>query len=453
MERLSEQIRRVDPRETATDLYCITMLFLFPLFPGFSGYADITYSKLVFFVAATGLWPLALAFLTLRGRLPLPRPGAAQWAALALLAVALLSALCSPFFPGTLIGLGRYDGLLSTALYCLIFLGVSAFTRAKPLFARAFAAAAALCCVVAVLQLRGGNPLRLFPGDLRYADSGVRYSGAYLGTVGNTNLLDAVLCMAVPLCVCAFFEKKRPLYLLPLALSLAVLAAAGGSGAWVALGAFVLAALLLLPRTRTARICCALIAVLLPVAGLLVLWFRLGTSGTLWELSELLHGRVSDSFGSSRIRIWRACLALVPARPLLGGGPGTIAARLDIEFSRYVPETGATLRSFVDNAHSVYLGALVNTGALGLLATLALLTLCFVRALCRRGREPLSAAFALAAFCGAVHAFFGLGLCLTEPIFYVLLGLCACRDKPSPPMEVSTCEPDDDSISSPQPRS
>jgi O-antigen ligase len=63
-----------------------------------------------------------------------------------------------------------------------------------------------------------------------------------------------------------------------------------------------------------------------------------------------------------------------PARPLLGGGPAR-SPRLDIEFSRYVPRTGATLRSFVDNAHSVYLGALVNTGALGLLATLALLTL------------------------------------------------------------------------------
>jgi hypothetical protein len=73
MERLSEQIRRVDPRETATDLYCITMLFLFPLFPGFSGYADITFSNSSFRRRHRAL-AVALAFLTLRGRLPLRAP-------------------------------------------------------------------------------------------------------------------------------------------------------------------------------------------------------------------------------------------------------------------------------------------------------------------------------------------------------------------------------------------
>ena len=46
--------------ERITDIYLITMLLVFPLFFGFSGYAEITFSKFVFFLAATGLWLAAL---------------------------------------------------------------------------------------------------------------------------------------------------------------------------------------------------------------------------------------------------------------------------------------------------------------------------------------------------------------------------------------------------------
>ncbi len=56
--------------------------------------------------------------------------------------------------------------------------------------------------------------------------------------------------------------------------------------------------------------------------------------GTVYELSRVLHGEIRDSFGSSRIRIWKAVLALIPERPLLGGGPDTLALRLNVVFSR-----------------------------------------------------------------------------------------------------------------------
>ena len=429
MEQFSVQVRRSDPREAATDLYCTILLCLFPLFPGFSGYTNITFSKYVFLLAATALWLVALLVLTLRRRLPLPRFGTAQLAALAFLLLSVLSALISPWFPETVLGAGRWDGLLTTAVYCSIFLGVSLFTRPKPLHIYALGLAVTLCCAVALLQLLGRNPLGLYPDGLRYADAGVRYSGVYLGTIGNTNLLDAVLCLAVPLCVCEIL-KRRFLFLIPYALSVVVLAKAGGSGAALALACFVLAALLILPRGRTARIVCAALAALLALAALFILRFWRGTEGALYEISQVLRGHVEDSFGSSRIRIWRECLALFPQRPLLGGGPGTVASRLSIEFSRFVPETGATLRSYADNAHNVYLGYLVNVGVLGLASYLSLLVLALLCGLRRGRRSSLPRMLVLSVLCGAVHAFFGLGLCLTEPLFFALLGLCATVDPP-----------------------
>ena len=77
----------------------------------------------------------------------------------------------------------------------------------------------------------------------------------------------------------------------------------------------------------------------------------------------------------------------------------------------------------MDNAHNVFLGWLVNCGALGLAAYLALLVCCAVTLIRRKGQ--FWKALLLSLLCAAVHSFFGLGLCLTEPIFYALLGLAA----------------------------
>ncbi len=78
-------------QETATDLYLITLLGIFPLFPGLEGYANITFSKFLFFMTATGLWLAALLALQLRQRARFGRPTAAQWAALGFLAAVVLS--------------------------------------------------------------------------------------------------------------------------------------------------------------------------------------------------------------------------------------------------------------------------------------------------------------------------------------------------------------------------
>jgi len=434
MKLKSDLFRWSDPREAVTDLYCITILFLFLLFPGFSGYADITRSKYVFLLAATVLWLLALLVVSVRRKAPLPRLSAAQWAACAFLAVSVVSALCSPYFPDTLIGAGRYDGLLTTAVYCMIFLGVSLFTRPKPIHAYAFAAALTVCCAIAVLQLLGLNPLHLYPGDLRWQDAGIRYSGTYLGTIGNTNLLDAVLALAIPLCFIEAVSAHRFAFAVPLVLSLIIAAAAGGSGLHLSLAAFVLAALVLLPKQKRFRTLGALLAAVLLIAGLLVLWFLPQKDGSAFELSRMLHGHFEDSYGSSRILIWRNCLALIPERPLLGGGPGSLALRLNIVFSRFVPETGETLQSYVDNAHCIYLSYLSNIGVIGLVAYLSLLVCCAVRALQLMRERRIFLFCFLAAFCASVHACFALGLCLTEPYYFLLLAFCSpCR--PCHPVE------------------
>ena len=482
--------------ERITDVYIITMLLLFPLFFGFSGYSHITISKFVFFLAATGLWLAALLTAALLHRAEKPEKCRAQLAALALALAALLSWCCCGDLKTAFLGAGRYDGLLSTLAYVLVFLGVSAYGRRRALHFRAFALSVSLIALIALLQLAGRNPLHLYPRDLGYYDSGVRYSGVYLGTVGNTNILAAILCLALPLFLSLYICELDWFPLVPAVLAVPVLWKAGGDGlklaalvtalaappllisslarlrralralAWLLLAAALAAlwqpgpgaplrfvsaplpwALLLCaaalfalsavalpacfsPSARTLRRFFAALSGAAALAGLLTVLLGPWESGTLYEIGQMLRGHFEDGYGSSRIRIWRGCLALVPARPLLGCGPGMLAAHLDIQFSRFVPETGETLRSFADNAHNVYLAALASTGVLGLAAHLA--TLGFAAADGFRRRGALFLPLALGLMCAAIHAFFGLGLCLSEPLFWLALGLLCARDETAP---------------------
>ena len=160
------------------------------------------------------------------------------------------------------------------------------------------------------------------------------------------------------------------------------------------------------------------------IGGLAFVYFFGGkTGGSLFELHELLHGRAEDSFGSSRILIWKRALALFPQRPLLGGGAGTLPLRLDIQFSRFVEETGKTLSSSVDNAHNDYLGILLNSGLPALLSYLAAQAASLVQAAKQGGAFVLALTSAL--LCYWVSTFFGLGLFLVSPLMWLLWGLLA----------------------------
>lgn len=155
-----------------------------------------------------------------------------------------------------------------------------------------------------------------------------------------------------------------------------------------------------------------------------VFFFGTAAGGTMGELSQLLHGNVDDSFGSSRILIWRRALELFRETPLLGGGPGTFSLRADIHFSRFVEETGKTLTSSVDNAHNIYLGMLVNTGVVSLLFFLGAAFASLVRAAKSRF-SPTAFALGCSLFCYWIQGFFALGLFLVSPLAWIIWGLLA----------------------------
>lgn len=413
-----------------TDKYISLMLLVFPLWTGTEGYAAITRGKFLFFAVLSALYlALLLPCALLVGEKP-RRARLPQWFALAFMAAACLSAALSPYGRAVILGASRYDGLLTLLLYGGIFLGVSAFGEWKKYYVYLLAASASICSLVAIPQLLGGNPFGLYPGELTYFDANVRYTGEFLGTIGNTNLLAAFYCLCIPLFIWHALTHRAlrdRLVLAAAALCLGVLIASRVASGAVALAA---AAVVLMPyyvnytsHSRKKALIAAGCMAALCLAALAAVYFYGGGSGTLHELSQLLHGHVEDSYGSSRVAIWRECLRLAGERPLVGGGPDTLALRTDMTFSRFVEETGSTISTHVDNAHCEPLGYLVNLGALGLIPYLALCAESLRRFF--RGCAPAAGG---ALCCYYVQSLFGLGLCIVVPLVWIYMGL-VCSGK------------------------
>lgn len=198
------------------------------------------------------------------------------------------------------------------------------------------------------------------------------------------------------------------------------------------------------PAKKMRLMMCALSAGIVVCGLAFVYVYPFGEGGTLYELSRVLHGDIRDGFGSSRVLIWRNVLALVPEHPLLGGGPDSLAARLDLSFTRYVPETGQTLYTYVDNAHNEYLGYLVNVGVSGLAVYLALMGMTIAGWIRRRDWQGIGPALGCALVCYWIQGFFGLGLCIVAPLMWIAWGLMESGQPVFPLREIRKVEAADE---------
>lgn len=415
-----------------TDKYILAMLGLFPLYCGLRlhAYTAITASKFRFFAAATCLWLAVVLVLLVIGAVRGERYKVDVRPAHMLIAVFLVtgavSALFSEYGSVCLLGADRYDGYITTLLYASIFYGVSFLAVPRRRYAWALGVSATVCCIIAVLQLGGLDPFRLYPEGLNYYDKYEALNAPFLGTIGNTGLLAAYLCLAAPLLITfAVLSEKQTdsLLLLPGALSLSVLLACDVDAGVLALGGTVLVTVPVAIRKKKAARIAAGVSGGVTLLGLGALYFWPGQSGTIHEISRVLHGELSDEFGSHRGQIWKQGWQLIWEKPWLGGGPGTTAERFDIRWSRYIEALGRERVVSVGNAHNVYLGYCLNFGVIGGLAYMAAAVCSLVTWVRRRKENALIPALGSAFLCYMIQDFFGLGLCLTAPILWVIWGL------------------------------
>lgn len=421
-----------------TSVYIVLLITVFLFYFDSHGYLAIAEAKLSAFHIICGGYIILAFLILLEGlligqltpdffRTLLRQSSWTQRLILLYLLLTLLSALFSPYGKAAWTGVSRHEGALTIAVYCLCFLFVSNFGKAERWMLHAFAVSVFVFCCLCMVQLYGGNPFTLYPEGYNYFDANQAYSGAYLGTIGNVDLVAAFLSIAIPVLWVAILRlqgKLRFLLLVPLAAAIFVLLKMFVLAGIVAVFAGALLSLpVVLPaseRTRK-RIAIAIAGCIL--AGIAVLLFCDFGTGTLHEVHELMHGRGSDSFGTGRMYIWKNVLERIPDNLWFGTGPDTMAYAGIEPFTRYDEALDTMIVAYIDTAHNEYLNILYHQGVFALAAYLAALFSAAWRWV-KQSRENAGAAvFGAATLCYCIQAFFGISMCITAPFFWLTLAL------------------------------
>ena len=295
----------------------------------------------------------------------------------------------------------QHEGLLTSLAFAGVYAAVRLDDRERGAARRTldvWFAGAAIASVWAFLQAMGVVAI----GADRAQLAGVMRP---FGTLGHPNLLGVVTAAAA---VAAFARARvesarRVWHLAAFVVFAAATAITFSRGAWLALGAGLIAAAVLSQRAQAARPLPrgAWIAIALALLALAAVAVFAGWGGAFAaRLLEL----VSPTSGSSRSRleIWRAALAAWRARPLLGCGPDTFG--LMSERFQTPGYWQSAWGEVTVHAHSIVLQTLATRGALGLLAALALAgTLAMaLRDGLRRGGEAAAQVVAPASACVAL---------------------------------------------------
>lgn len=155
---------------------------------------------------------------------------------------------------------------------------------------------------------------------------------------------------------------------------------------------------------------------ILGIIGIYIIPFK---SGFLYEIHEILHGNLEDSFGTYRLFLWKRTIPLLKDAPLLGTGPDTFAIRFMREYTEDVMKIGAY--SINDTAANVYLTMMINLGILGLLSYLGFL-FCQIKKGIKNGNKE-SFIFLIAILCYIIQDFFNLSIVMTTSVFFATLGM------------------------------
>ena len=402
-------------------------LTVYLLYPGWKGYTGISAAKTLFFYLFTGalvllgIWLLAEDFRA--GRRVSLTP--AQLFALGFWGFTLLSAAFSPYGAKAWYNESAHEAALTVSLYVLLFLIVSRWGKPSEALFRVLTVVLGLFCLLCLLQALGLNPLGLYPKGMNFYDGyGVKYKGAYAGTIGNVDIVSAFLALTAPM-VLLYSLKQKPRQAWPLwvlcGVCLFVLIWIRVLCGLVGLaGGAVIILLVLCPDRQRKWL---LLGFGLLALGLLALLWAVDLPiGLFHELHEILHGRFQDSFGTGRFYIWRQMLARIPERLWLGVGPD--AARFSgLEpFIRYDEAGKEVARATITDAHCYPLHILYCQGLPALLCWLGAVgavLVHWVRA--RRDRAAAILGGGLACFlCAMLFCFSSV---IVMPFFWLAMGL------------------------------
>jgi len=418
-----------------SEVYLLLFATIHLLYLGFDGYTKIFNAKILTFSVINGIYftGILITFLALYLSFDnfdlrsdfkkLLHPS--RLFALIYLAFTVLSAFGSRYFPLTLNGVSRFEGLLTISIYVFSFIAVSFFGCRKKYLLYAFAISVTLFGILSVIQIMGLNPLSLYPVGTNFYGAGIDYPTAFIGTIGNTNLSGAFISLVLPFLAVIMIKaesKKKWFLLIPVMLLSVTALKMDVTSTLLGLTAGITVALPLLFKfnKRKAAIYFAVLVLLLILLVVLLYIFDLG--GFFGEVHSILHGEISEKFGSGRIRIWKDVLSEIPEHLFFGKGPDTMKKSDFPAFEKYYPSLDRVITRSIDVAHNEPLNILFHQGIFALIFytgfIISTLTVWF-----RNRDDYVILALGIGFISYLVQSLFTFSMCLTAPYFWICAGL------------------------------
>lgn len=421
--------------QKATEIYLILFASVHLLFFGFSGYSRIFEAKITTFCAINGLYFACAVFVFFKavfaehvniGNFIKRKLNYTYLFVLLYLIFTIVSGLFSQHFPKTFFGMSRFEGMFSISFYCISFILVSLFPCRKKVVLTVFAISSTLFASLCVLQTFGFNSFNLYPAGTNFYDAGRLYTTAFISTIGNTNLSGAFICLALPLFTTLIIKSKsklRFLLLIPtLLLAYTVFKMDVTSCLLGIFAGFILTIPFILGFSKKATVIYFAVLIVIFILCLTVIYFAAPEKGFIHEISRILHGDISESFGSGRIRIWKNVLSQIGDSPIFGKGPDTMISERFAPFERYYPDRGKVMKTGIDIAHNEFLNVLYHQGILGLFAYMGFIA-CVLGKWLKNRRDTAILALGVSLICYLIQSFFTFSMCLVAPYFWICSGL------------------------------
>ncbi len=170
-----------------------------------------------------------------------------------------------------------------------------------------------------------------------------------------------------------------------------------------------------------------LLVVIIGVIGLIGVYCINFKSGFLYEIHEILHGNLDDTFGTYRVFLWKRTISLIKEYPILGSGCDTFVLRFMAKYSKDVASIGPFTLN--DTAANVYLTMIINLGIVGFVCYILFLIEQIKNGI-KNMNDP-SKVLLIAMLCFMIQDFFNLTVVIVTPLFWCLMGVhyIACKSK------------------------
>lgn len=329
---------------------------------------------------------------------------------------------------------GRYEGLFSILYYLsLMLLNTFVAEKYKKFLAKCILLCGAFQAIYAICQCYNWCNVKQYYHKFSYIDdvSHKLVKGKklwVLGLTNNPNFFGTYMLLCLSYSLGLFIDNKKAIsgvvYSLCIALFMFALLICNTASAAVGLIFVMLFILVYVVKNKLFIKFFAITAILSSITllaftqGKTTLLNDIGKVGS--EATEIAKGNMDDSYGTSRMYIWKATVKIIPQHLWHGVGVDSFHKAFGGTALTKKTETKTLL---YDKAHNEYLQILITQGIFALIAYLLLYGYAVFRGL-KRSFKYNEVYLFLPVLGYLVQAFFNISVIEVAPLFFMTLGLC-----------------------------